>query len=105
MVARSRSLFISVLQNPLAYLTAMTHGMEDVGASIAASVADTADGLPQVNPTASLLLPPEPLVRDQENWPLLTGVSMLCTLRCLLRGALDTLLSKTLFAYTRVVPL
>ena len=28
--------------------------------------------MPKVNPNAKLLLPPEPLVRDQENWPLLT---------------------------------
>lgn len=62
----------SVGQTPLAYLTAKTHGLTSEADEIAASLGLPADELPAVNPDASLLVPPEAVVQDQENWPLLT---------------------------------
>mmetsp|Transcript_6151 Transcript_6151/g.15745 ORF Transcript_6151/g.15745 Transcript_6151/m.15745 type:complete len:1234 (-) Transcript_6151:170-3871(-) len=61
----------NVGQLPLAYLTAKTHGADAVADTLAAALGEGAE-LPQVADGASLLLPPEPLVADQENWPLLT---------------------------------
>eukprot|EP00035_Acanthoeca_spectabilis_P020209 m.431665 g.431665 ORF g.431665 m.431665 type:complete len:1324 (+) comp17334_c0_seq1:16-3987(+) len=71
-VAERVEILKSVGQTPLAYLTALTHGMDDVASALAPSVAEDPADLPKGNPAAKLLFPPEPLVQDQENWPLLT---------------------------------
>ena len=54
-------------QDALAYVTAKTHGLEDE----AAELAEKLDELPEVDPSARLLMPPTPILRE-DNWPLLT---------------------------------
>jgi coatomer protein complex subunit alpha (xenin) len=60
-------------QLPLAYACAATHGLEEDAARIATVLTDAGKALPQLPPPASatLMLPPAPLLRD-DNWPLLT---------------------------------
>lgn len=64
---------IRILKNcgqvSLAYLTAITHGLEEE----AEALKDECEGnLPQVDPKASLLQPPVPIMQAESNWPLLT---------------------------------
>ena len=54
-------------QDALAYVTAKTHGLEDE----AAELAEKLEELPEVDPSAKLLMPPTPILRE-DNWPLLT---------------------------------
>lgn len=54
-------------QYPLAYVAAMAHGL----AEDAERIAQKLDELPTVEPNSSLLLPPTPIIKE-ENWPLLT---------------------------------
>lgn len=56
-------------QHALAYVTAKTHGMEEEGAALAEEIGE--GSLPQVSGDASLLMPPTPILRE-DNWPLLT---------------------------------
>ena len=54
-------------QDALAYVTAKTHGLEDE----AAELAEKLEELPEVDPSARLLMPPTPILHE-DNWPLLT---------------------------------
>ncbi|GBG90440.1 hypothetical protein CBR_g50687 [Chara braunii] len=55
---------------PLAYLTAAVHGLKDVAERIAADLGEHTPPLPEDIDSAKLLLPPAPILRE-ENWPLL----------------------------------
>jgi coatomer protein complex subunit alpha (xenin) len=59
-------------QGPMAYLTAVTHGLDQQAAAIAESLGADEEHLPKPSPNAQLLVPPEPICDDQSNWPLLT---------------------------------
>jgi hypothetical protein len=54
-------------QDALAYATAKTHGLEETAAELAEKLED----VPQTDPNARLMMPPTPILRE-ENWPLLT---------------------------------
>lgn len=54
-------------QSALAYSTAKIHGMDED----AEALAEKLEEVPDVIPDARLLMPPTPILRD-ENWPLLT---------------------------------
>ncbi len=56
-------------QYALAYVTAKTHGLEEEAGRMAEAIG--ADNLPAVDAGAPLLLPPTPILRE-DNWPLLT---------------------------------
>lgn len=56
---------------PLAYLTAKTNGLEEDAARIGELLASAGLPLPTVREDAQALLPPTPIIRE-ENWPLLT---------------------------------
>lgn len=56
-------------QLALAYVTAKTHGLEEEAARVAESIGQ--ESLPEVNASAPLLLPPTPILKE-DNWPLLT---------------------------------
>ena len=62
----------AVGQTPLAYLTAATHGLTEEAEAIAATLNIPAENLPPVTENAKLLVPPETIVAEQENWPTLT---------------------------------
>ncbi|KAH9606042.1 hypothetical protein KSS87_006679 [Heliosperma pusillum] len=55
---------------PLAYVTAKTHGLDDVADRLAAELGDNIPELPK-GKTSSLLMPPSP-ISCAANWPLLT---------------------------------
>ncbi|XP_063689653.1 coatomer subunit alpha-like [Bolinopsis microptera] len=69
-VAERVKVLKSVGQRGLAYLCAKTHGMEEEAESIAASL--PAEQIPQVPENAKLLKPGVPIMKSDENWPLLT---------------------------------
>ena len=50
-------------------MTAKTHGMEEEAAALAEEIGE--GSLPQVGGGGALLLPPTPILRE-DNWPLLT---------------------------------
>ena len=54
-------------QTALAYLTAATHGLTEDAERLAESLPEP----PALEPNAMLLLPPTPILKD-DNWPLLT---------------------------------
>mmetsp|Transcript_31726 Transcript_31726/g.82114 ORF Transcript_31726/g.82114 Transcript_31726/m.82114 type:complete len:1227 (-) Transcript_31726:281-3961(-) len=54
-------------QTALAYTTAAAHGL----AEDAARLAEGLESVPEVSPAASLLMPPTPILKE-DNWPLLT---------------------------------
>lgn len=54
-------------QIALAYATAATHGLSEE----AERLADGLDEPPELDPNARLLLPPPPILKE-DNWPLLT---------------------------------
>ena len=54
-------------QTALAYVTAATHGLTEDAERLAGSLEE----LPALDPNAQLLLPPQPILRE-DNWPLLT---------------------------------
>ena len=58
-------------QNSLAYLTAATHGLSEEAAEIREAMGEDAV-LPEVDPNAQPLIPKEPLIQMEDNWPLLT---------------------------------
>jgi len=62
----------SVGQGPLAYLTAKTHGLTELADQIKDTLNLPEDKIPIANDSAQLVMPPEPVVHQQENWPLLT---------------------------------
>jgi coatomer protein complex subunit alpha (xenin) len=59
-------------QGPLAYLTAVTHGLNEQAQTIAAALRAEDDHLPSATPDSRVLIPPEATCDDQGNWPLLT---------------------------------
>uniref|UniRef100_A0A7N0UVQ8 Coatomer subunit alpha n=1 Tax=Kalanchoe fedtschenkoi TaxID=63787 RepID=A0A7N0UVQ8_KALFE len=65
---------VKILENaghlPLAYLTASTHGLQDVAERLASELGDAIPSLTE-GKTASLLMPPSPIVCGGD-WPLLT---------------------------------
>lgn len=56
-------------QYALAYVTAKTHGLEEDAARLAEQIG--AENLPATDGGALLLLPPTPILKE-DNWPLLT---------------------------------
>lgn len=58
-------------QLPLAYVAAATHGLGEEAERLGAALTEAGKPLPPLLPGARLLLPPAPLLRD-DNWPLLT---------------------------------
>ena len=54
-------------QTALAYVTAATHGLTED----AERLAEGLEEIPPLEPGAQLLLPPQPILRE-DNWPLLT---------------------------------
>jgi coatomer protein complex subunit alpha (xenin) len=58
-------------QDSLAYLTAATHGLTDETTALQESLSHL-EKLPEVHPHATLMLPPEPVIQIEDNWPLLT---------------------------------
>ena len=64
-------MFCVLFLESLAFLTAKTHGLEEEAEALHAMF-DPEEKLPDVNPNAQLLQPPPPIVRSEENWPLLT---------------------------------
>ena len=55
-------------QTALAYVTAKTHGLEAEAEPLAEALGDS---LPPVDPQAQLMVPPAPILKE-DNWPLLT---------------------------------
>lgn len=58
-------------QNSLAYLTAVTHGLNDEADALKQAF-DNGSNLPHVRNDAYLLKPPVPIMQAESNWPLLT---------------------------------
>jgi coatomer protein complex subunit alpha (xenin) len=58
-------------QLPLAYVAAATHGLAEEAERLAKALTEAGKPLPALLPSALLLQPPAPLLRD-DNWPLLT---------------------------------
>lgn len=58
-------------QNSLAYLCAVTHGLEEEAENLK-GLLDSEKSLPQPAPNAELFQPPIPILPNEENWPLLT---------------------------------
>ena len=56
---------------PLAYLTARTHGMTEDADRLEAMLTESGVAVPAVDGSGELLLPPTPILRE-DNWPLLT---------------------------------
>ncbi len=56
---------------PLAYVTAATHGLEEDAKRLSEMLVTAKLPVPPVRTDARTLLPPTPIVRE-ENWPLLT---------------------------------
>lgn len=71
-VAERVQILASVGQAPLAYLTAMTHGLTAEADKLAQAMGVDQAQLPPPSTDAHILLPPEPVCSDQSNWPLLT---------------------------------
>ncbi|XP_034481069.1 coatomer subunit alpha [Drosophila innubila] len=67
---------VSILKNcgqlSLAYLTAATHGLDELTESLGASITAEGSALPEINPQAQLLQPPVPIQQLETNWPLLS---------------------------------
>ena len=57
-------------QKNLAYLTAAAHGMDETATELKEQAPD--GSMPEPLADAALLVPPPPIVRNTENWPLLT---------------------------------
>ena len=68
---------LDVDQPTLAYLTAATHGLDDVAAQIRASLEEQGLAVPAVNANASLLCPPVAVLQEG-SWPLLELPRSLC---------------------------
>ncbi|VDK27188.1 unnamed protein product [Gongylonema pulchrum] len=59
-------------QTSLAYLTAATHGFNEEAEQLKGELLARGQSLPPVEPNARLLIPPPPIKRMEDNWPLLT---------------------------------
>ncbi|KFM76440.1 Coatomer subunit alpha, partial [Stegodyphus mimosarum] len=59
-------------QTSVAYLCAVTHGLEEEAENLKASLEGSDVSLPQPDPSAVLLQPPCPINKSEENWPLLS---------------------------------
>jgi len=59
-------------QKSLAYLTAATHGLVEETEALKAEFDPEKEKIPQVDPNATLLQPPPPVMQQESNWPLLT---------------------------------
>jgi coatomer protein complex subunit alpha (xenin) len=59
-------------QKSLAYLTAKTHGMDEVAEELSHEILGEGKDLPVVNSAAKFLKPPVPIQQAEANWPLLT---------------------------------
>uniref|UniRef100_A0A7E4ZSM4 Coatomer subunit alpha n=1 Tax=Panagrellus redivivus TaxID=6233 RepID=A0A7E4ZSM4_PANRE len=58
-------------QTSLAYLTAATHGYNEIAATLRAELEAAGQTLPEIDANAELLVPPPPAFPLTENWPLL----------------------------------
>ncbi|KAK5969632.1 Coatomer alpha subunit, partial [Trichostrongylus colubriformis] len=58
-------------QTSLAYLTAATHGHEEEAQLLRAELESKGQTIPPIDPNAKLLVPPPPICKLEENWPLL----------------------------------
>lgn len=60
-------------QGALAYVTAVTHGLQEEAERVAESLSPelVAELQSELEPNAQLLLPPQPILKE-DNWPLLT---------------------------------
>ncbi|PIO57879.1 hypothetical protein TELCIR_20701, partial [Teladorsagia circumcincta] len=58
-------------QTSLAYLTAATHGHEEEANLLRAELESKGQTIPPIDPNAKLLVPPPPICKLEENWPLL----------------------------------
>jgi len=61
-----------LLTGSLAYLTAATHGLTEEAEQLESMFDTEKDQLPEINPSATLLQPPVPILQQESNWPLLT---------------------------------
>ncbi|KAG8185683.1 hypothetical protein JTE90_003222 [Oedothorax gibbosus] len=59
-------------QTSVAYLCAVTHGLDEEAESLKETMEKANISLPQPDPSAVLLHPPCPIHRSEENWPLLS---------------------------------
>ncbi|XP_055945211.1 coatomer subunit alpha-like [Argiope bruennichi] len=59
-------------QTSVAYLCAITHGLEDEAENLKEIMEKSDVTLPQPDPSAVLLQPPCPINKSEENWPLLS---------------------------------
>ncbi|KAJ1346487.1 hypothetical protein KIN20_001277 [Parelaphostrongylus tenuis] len=59
-------------QTSLAYLTAATHGYEEEANLLRSELESKGQPIPPVDSNAKLLVPPPPIFRLEENWPLLS---------------------------------
>ncbi|KIH62764.1 WD domain, G-beta repeat protein [Ancylostoma duodenale] len=59
-------------QTSLAYLTAATHGYEEEAAALKSELESKGQPIPPIDPNARLLVPPPPVCKLEENWPLLS---------------------------------
>ncbi|VDM67828.1 unnamed protein product, partial [Strongylus vulgaris] len=59
-------------QTSLAYLTAATHGYEEEATALKSELESKGQPIPPVDPNAKLLIPPPPVCKLEENWPLLS---------------------------------
>ncbi|CCD73511.1 Coatomer subunit alpha [Caenorhabditis elegans] len=60
-------------QTSLAYLAAATHGYSAEAEELKAELESRQQPIPPVDPNARLLVPPPPVARLEENWPLLAS--------------------------------
>ena len=59
----------------LAYLTAVTHGLEEEAEFIKNTMFAEGEKLPEPHPAAMWLQPPPPIQLQEQNWPLLSVAS------------------------------
>ncbi|KAK6730515.1 hypothetical protein RB195_007150 [Necator americanus] len=59
-------------QTSLAYLTAATHGYEEEADMLKSELESKGQPIPPIDPNAKLLVPPPPICKLEENWPLLS---------------------------------
>lgn len=70
-LAHERPIFVCPGQLALAYVTAASHGLAEEAERLAEKVTEAGIELPSVDADAQLLLPPAPILKE-DNWPLLT---------------------------------
>lgn len=77
-------------QYSLAYLTAATHGLDDEAARLKAELQSRDQPVPEVDPSARPILPPQPIQRCEDNWPLLSSAAGPFDAQILAAGARGT---------------